>query len=134
VQHDLYRRKAASNTIGRTRSNRDSGSRSHNRADPPARANRSDVQLAYAGRFLPVRPVRHGKCVRLADGRVLPFAAGVRPLLQNKFTERQISRISDFEIEVVVQDQNNLVTESLDHGDFIRHQNVICDSVISFFN
>src|SRR5438552_1298698 len=47
----------------------------------------------------------------------------LRPLVQNKFRERQISRVSDFEIKVVVRYKENFAIESLDRGNFIRHRN-----------
>jgi hypothetical protein len=45
----------------------------------------------------------------------LPFKTRiVRSLSENKVSNRQIVRVSDFEIKVVVDDQSDFVTESLD--------------------
>jgi len=56
-------------------------------------------------------------------------------LLQNEFCERQISRVSDFEIEIVIGQKENLATKSLDRGNFIRHGNFLCiDIAISFLD
>jgi hypothetical protein len=38
----------------------------------------------------------------------------VRSLSQNKVCNRQIVPVSDFEIEVVIEDQSDFVAESLD--------------------
>jgi hypothetical protein len=38
----------------------------------------------------------------------------VHPLLENKLRNLQISRISDFEIEIIIQNENHLATESFD--------------------
>jgi hypothetical protein len=38
----------------------------------------------------------------------------LRSLPENEFRQRQISRIGDFEIEIVIQNENHLATESLD--------------------
>ena len=55
-------------------------------------------------------------------------------MLQKKFSKRQISRISDFEIEVVVHYENNFATEFLDRRNFVGHRNIFCiDSAISLF-
>jgi len=43
----------------------------------------------------------------------------VHSLSENKFCNRQIVRVSDFEIEVVVEDERNFVAESLDCRDFV---------------
>jgi len=59
----------------------------------------------------------------------------LRPLVQNKFRERQISRVSDFEIKVVVRYKENFAIESLDRGNFIRHRNFFCiDIAIGFLD
>ena len=55
-------------------------------------------------------------------------------MLQNKFAERQISRISDFEIEVIVQDQNNFATKSLDCRNFVGQKIFRVSGAISFFD
>ena len=59
----------------------------------------------------------------------------LRPLVQNKFRERQISRVSDFEIKVVVRYKENFATESLDRGNFIRDGNFFgIDIAIGFLD
>jgi hypothetical protein len=56
-------------------------------------------------------------------------------LLQNEFCERQISRVSDFEIKIVAWEKENFATKSLDRGNFIRHGNFLCiDIAISFLD
>src|ERR1700726_3363673 len=51
-----------------------------------------------------------------------------RSLLENKFSHRQIPRISDFEIELFVHDQGNLGADQFDRGDFV------CDRKVSLGN
>ena len=48
----------------------------------------------------------------------------VHSLSENKFCNRQIVRVSDFEIEVVVEDERNFVAESLDCRDFVSNGSV----------
>ena len=45
-------------------------------------------------------------------------------LAENKFCNRQIARVSDFEIKVVIENDSDLVAESLDCGDFVGDENI----------
>ena len=46
----------------------------------------------------------------------------LRSVAENKFCNRQIARISDFEIKIVVENESDLVAESFDCGDFVGYQ------------
>ncbi len=58
--------------------------------------------------------------------RPLTSRSRVPPLLKYKLRKRQISWIGDFEIEIIIQNENHLVPESLDRGNFVGHRDILC--------
>ena len=48
----------------------------------------------------------------------------VGSLTENKFRDRQVARIRDFEIDIVIEDERDFVAESRDRGYFVGDQNI----------
>src|SRR6266496_1394660 len=48
------------------------------------------------------------------------------PLRQNKLRQRQVAWIRDLEIEIIVENESDLATESLDCRNFISYRNIFC--------
>ena len=46
-------------------------------------------------------------------------------MLKYKLRKRQISWIGDFEIEIVIQNENHFVPELLDRRDLVGHGNIL---------
>src|SRR6266567_9537800 len=57
------------------------------------------------------------------------------PLRENKLRQRQVAWIGDLEIEIIIENESDLATESLDCRNFISYGNIFCvNSAIRLLN
>ena len=87
-------------------------------------------------RFIAIRPTNYLKLVRLQSRpRSHQFWRSTLPrsLGDHKFGERKVAWISDFEIEILVWDENDFAAELFDGGYFVGDRHIFRhDSVVSF--
>jgi hypothetical protein len=69
---------------------------------------------------LPFRQTQRGQTVPSCAADSLAL---FRSVTKNKFCDRQIARISDFEIKIVVDNESDFVAESFDCGDLVSYPN-----------